>query len=370
MFEPKRGWMISWLLAFACAGEDSSIREAGGTDETGGSGTSSAPPDAVSSSSGGAEASAGFEGTSSGTGASGEEESSASGSSPSCLEPGRYEGSVTVDDSSHAFELLIPDSPDGAPAPMVIQLHGGGSTGAEMDFVSRFSTRAEEEGFALLTPEGWAVPPGETQVWNAGSCCGPVAQAPDHVAVLGRMLDRVEEMGACVDPERVFATGHSNGGIMSYRLACELSGRIAAVAVSAGSLANQDLSVEPAEEIFECSPPRPVSILHIHGLQDACVPYEGGETRAGVELPGVESVIEHWRNHNRCDEGTDEQVGPVRRRAFPCAEDTRVELITVEELGHAWAGSPIYGNPETCGGATTQAVSTTEEALRFFRLVR
>ncbi len=285
----------------------------------------------------------------------------------SCLAPGSYNYTLSIDGFSHAFALHVPVS-SGDSRPLVIQLHGGGSTGAAMALVSGFTSLANSEGFAVLTPEGWAVGgAGGPQVWNAGACCGPTQFAPDHVNAVAAMLDELDAQGACIDPSRVYATGHSNGGMMSYRLACELSDRIAAVAVSAGSLTNIDFTQNPPAEVFACEPLRPVPVLHVHGLQDLCVPYDGSVATSGNTYPAIEPVVAFWRQFNGCGAGMDQRVGEVRRQVWQhCAGDTEVQLVTVDSLGHPWAGSPLYGNPEFCGGSTSLLVSTTSEAWAFF----
>lgn len=284
-----------------------------------------------------------------------------------CRPAGDYDEVLSVGGTDQRFRIHVPPGRT-RPVPMVLQLHGGGSTGGAMDVVSGLSALADTEGFVVVTPEGWPVNGVGPQVWNAGACCGPTDRAPDHVEVLERILTQTLEQDSCIDPKRVYATGHSNGAMMAYRLACELERRVAAVAISAGSLVNEDLSVTPPVEIYPCAPSRAVSVLHVHGLQDLCVPYAGGLSRAtGNILRPVEEVVSTWRQINGCGQGTDMTNGEVRRRKWPCREGTSVELITVERLGHAWAGSPTYGSQQRCGGSTTTLVSTTQELWRFLQ---
>lgn len=283
-----------------------------------------------------------------------------------CIAPGDYDETLTLDGVEHRYRLHVPAGREGL-VPLVVQLHGGASTGAAMDRVTGLTALGDAEGFAVLTPEGWAVPTGP-QVWNAGACCGPVDAAPDHVAAVDAMLDAVLARDGCLDARRVYATGHSNGGMMTYRLACELSERVAAVAVSAGTLADVDLGASPPTEAFVCAPSRPMPILHVHGLEDECVVYEGGTAPGtGNTLRAVEETVDLFRTLGACEGGTDVTEGEVRRRAWPCAEGATVELLTVASLGHPWAGSPLYGAAGRCGGTTTDAVSTTAEAWRFFQ---
>jgi len=286
---------------------------------------------------------------------------------PNCLAAGAYEASVEVDGVVHRYEVLIPAAAV-APAPAVLLFHGGGSTGAAMQTVSELDAVAEREGFVLVTIEGFDIGR-QTQVWNAGACCGPTA-AVDHVAAVSAILDQAIADGACIDEQRVYATGHSNGAMMSHRLACELSDRIAAIAASAGGLMNTDLRVSPPTDVFACAPGRAVPVLHVHGLDDTCVPYAGGLTTGNSDAvhPAAEDMIAGWRTRNGCDDDAiDVTEGAVRRRTWACRDGAEVELIAVAGLGHAWAGSPIYGNPDICGGTTSDALSTTEELWRFFQ---
>ncbi|MEN0062418.1 MAG: PHB depolymerase family esterase [Myxococcota bacterium] len=285
---------------------------------------------------------------------------------PVCRAAGDYDETIEVDGRPFRYRLHVP--PTGAePRAAILQLHGGGSDGAAIETVTGLSALGDQEGFATLTPEGFAVGKGGPQVWNAGSCCGPPALLPDHVASMIAMIDDAQTKGACLDADRIFATGHSNGGMMSYRLACEASDRIAAVAISAGTLATVEESVDPPLVAFECTPSRPVPLLHVHGLEDLCVPYDGAVASNGQDRLGVEAAVEVFRTAASCpDEPTDETEGVVRTRTWTCPQDIEIALVTVEELGHPWAGSPIYGNPEQCGGTTTDAISTTTEAWAFF----
>lgn len=287
-------------------------------------------------------------------------------SKPSCLAPGDHSRSVTLRGIRHDYRVHVPVQ-RGTDSALIFQLHGGGSTGRAMDTVSGLSALADQEGFVVVTPEGWAVFPDGPQVWNAGTCCGPVDRAPDHVAALEAMLDAILGEDPCIDSGRVFATGHSNGGMMAYRLACELPDRFAAIAVSGGALMNEELSTDPVQSVFDCDLETPVSLLHVHGREDLCAPYGGGPTGGGVLMPPVEDVVERWRERISCQLASETVQGPVLRTRAECEAGTAVEFIAVDGLGHPWAGSDIYGSPELCGGTTTDAVSTTTELWRFFR---
>ena len=191
---------------------------------------------------------------------------------------------VTPDGRTRTFHVYVPTSlPDG-PVPLVVALHGGTGSGRQFERSSGFDAQADEHGFIVVYPDGVGAGDDETQLrtWNAGGCCGPaVRKDVDDVGFVRQLIDEMVERYS-IDPARVFAVGHSNGGFMSYRLACELSDRIAAVGLQAGGLM-----------IDECAPERPGSLLHIHGAEDTNVPLEGGVGSgiAGVEFPPVADSI-------------------------------------------------------------------------------
>ncbi|MEL7369144.1 MAG: hypothetical protein AAFN74_09555, partial [Myxococcota bacterium] len=155
---------------------------------------------------------------------------------------------------------------------------------------------------------------------------------------------------------------------MTYRLACEAADIFAAVAVSAGTMANVDPTATPPSEAYPCAPSRPVSVLHVHGLMDQCVEFDGGQTSvSGVALPSVPSTLNIWRTANQCGAGTSVREGTVQRQSWSCLSETSVELVTVAGLGHAWAGASIYPTQNMCGGQVTDLVSSTAELWRFFQ---
>ncbi len=156
------------------------------------------------------------------------------------------------------------------------------------------------------------------------------------------------EADLCVDGDRVFATGLSNGGFMAHHLACRLSDRIAAIAAVAGPNGTSP-----------CTPSRPVPVLHIHGTADQIVPYNGF---AGfVSVPGT---IDAWHERNGCSDDVEvSTVGEVRcERALGCAEGADVELCTVDGGGHQWPGGMTIPGL----GRNTNDLDATAAALDFF----
>lgn len=285
-----------------------------------------------------------------------------------CRAPGDHAGTVTVDGVEHAYRVHVPPTP--APGmPLVLLLHGGGSTGDALDATSGFTALADTEGFAVVIPEGWRIPDLDLQVWNAGACCGPRDAAPDHVAALTAVLDATLAADPCLDPAHVHAAGHSNGGMMAYRLGCEAPDRFASLAVSAGALMDRDLDVIPSVRLFDCLPSEPPALLHVHGLADDCVPFEGGPSaRDATERPPVDDGIATWRGLLGCGETpTETAEGDAGRTTWPCRDGREVSLVTVRGLGHAWGGADAYPSQPTCGGTISSAVDTTQAAWDFFQ---
>ena len=135
-----------------------------------------------------------------------------------------------------------------------------------------------------------------------------------------------------IDPKRVYATGFSNGAIFAYRLACELSDRIAAIGPVA---ATQILDDQQA-----CRPTRSVPIIHFHGTADRLNPYDGGTTSAGYEFLSAEEAMRFWVKQNACPAAPQKtETGSIQHEVYaPCAQNSAVELCRILEGEHAWPG--------------------------------
>ncbi len=179
--------------------------------------------------------------------------------------------------------------------PLVILLHGRSASGLLQDGLFQLSAEVDERGFLLVTPDGTEDDVG-LPCWNAtGTCCKADGQGEDDVAYL---LGLIDEMGTYfrVDPRRVYLIGHSNGGFMSYRMACEAGERIAAIV----SLAGMDW-VGPSG----CVPQHPVGVLHVHGTADEVIDIQGADGPAGPDphygdFPSAEASAAGWAERNGC----------------------------------------------------------------------
>lgn len=189
---------------------------------------------------------------------------------------------------SRPARVTLPDDYDPAtPHPLVILLHGYSATGQIQDLYLDFTPRATARGFIAVVPDGRTNPGGQ-QYWNAspGWCCDFLNSGVDDA---GYLLGLVAEAKGRfnVDPARVYLVGHSNGGFMSYKLACEHAEVFAAMVSIAGAM---PLAAD------DCAPSEPVAVLQVHGTFDAVINYFG----TFGQYPSAETAVERWAGHNGC----------------------------------------------------------------------
>ncbi len=171
---------------------------------------------------------------------------------------------------------------------LVLFFHGGGGSGQQAQQSYGWDATAAANNFIVAYPDGTGV----LKTWNGGGCCGSaVSNNVDDVGFVGALISSLKN-SLCIDTDRVFVAGHSNGGILSQRLACELSTVVAAAAPSAGPL-----FVSP------CTPVRAVPMLYMQALEDLNVPYNGGPgcgPTNGVLFPSVAEVATARIVQNGC----------------------------------------------------------------------
>ncbi len=220
------------------------------------------------------------------------------------------------------------------PAPLVILLHGFGASGFVQELVFQLQPEADKRGFLYAHPDGTIDADGK-RFWNAtDACCDFGGTMVDDVAYLSGLVKEISEHHA-VDPKRIFFTGHSNGGFMSHRLACDKADLIAAVASLAGST-----YLDPAK----CNPSEKIGVLQIHGTKDDAVLYDG-EMKDGTGYPSAADTIAFWGGKNGCDamaqsapaididvvlEGNETLV----TRHENCQPGGGAELWTMQNAGH------------------------------------
>lgn len=193
--------------------------------------------------------------------------------------------SITHDDEQRSYVIYVPASYTAEQeVPLVLNFHGYGSSAVQQMNYGDFRAVADTAGFILVHPQG-AVFEGFTH-WNVGSW---VNGSPyDDVSFTAAILDKVESEYS-IDSKRIYSTGMSNGGYMSFLLACQLSDRIAAIASVTGSMTPNNL--------LSCGAQRPMPIMQIHGTNDGTVPYVGA-----LWTEPVAAVVDYWVDHNACDQ--------------------------------------------------------------------
>jgi polyhydroxybutyrate depolymerase len=266
--------------------------------------------------------------------------------------PGAFDETITSGGTERTYILHIPARYNGEEAlPLVLNLHGFGSNATQQARYSGFPERADEEGFVLITPQGT----GGRPFWNAFD----IPTLPDDVALMSNLVDVIQQ-DLCIDGDRVYATGISNGAAMSSRLACDLSDRIAAIGAVAGLSYPRN-----------CATARPIPVIAFHGTADAVVPYEGGPIMAGLsqqlglQAPPVQETVANWAEHNACANiPLEEQMsGSVSIIAYDgCEEAAAVVFYAIDGGGHTWPGAIDVARL----GATTHEISATDLIWEFF----
>jgi polyhydroxybutyrate depolymerase len=245
-----------------------------------------------------------------------------------------------------SYVLYVPSTyVSNRPMPLVFNFHGFGSTGEEQFAYSELFSLAEKFKFILVSPDGLG------NSWNGGACCGFAAAAGiDDVGFTSDMIDEISSE-YCVNPDRIYSTGISNGGFMSYRLACDLADRIAAI----GPVAAANLTIS-------CEPLRPVPVIAMNGTDDILVSYAGG-------LASVQA----WAAGNGCSDATEVvyDEGEVTCVAYQdCAEDATAEMCTIDGGGHNWPGAIDLFELDPVlyfwAGHTTQDIDASREIWKFF----
>jgi polyhydroxybutyrate depolymerase len=248
---------------------------------------------------------------------------------------GNKPGTIEVGGRTRSYFVHVPARYDGKTSMAVVfVLHGATQSAESAERMSGMSAKADKENFLAVYPSGI----GHVPTWNAGACCGYAMQTRvDDVGFFRALIDELEQ-DYTVDPKRIFATGISNGAMMSYRLACEMSDEIAAIAPVEGA---QDLT---------CRPSSPVSVIVFHGTADHLVPFEGGSTPFQIgskrsDTP-VADTVAFWVKQDNCAEGPDHAETPeVHSDKYAgCKEGTAVELYAIQGGHHMWPGLRISGN--------------------------
>jgi polyhydroxybutyrate depolymerase len=228
------------------------------------------------------------------------------------------------DGERRSYLLHVPAAYDADSATaLIIALHGGVGSARNLEEQSGLTALSDEKGFLLCSPNGM------NRTWNAGQCCGKAQEKDvDDVGFIRALIEEIEGEYN-IDPKRIYVTGMSNGAMMSYRLACELGDRIAAIAPVAGTM------------VYDCAPTEPVSIIHFHSYEDSSVPFDGGigDGISDHYNPPLDSVLYSWVIYNSCIELTSQSLDEydvLRWQGCNAASD--VVLYLTRDGGHSWPG--------------------------------
>lgn len=264
---------------------------------------------------------------------------------------------ITVGALERTYTVRLPSSYDGStPLPLVIAMHGGFGSGTQLENQSQLSVKAEQEGFIVVYPDGVPSLIG-IRTWNAGGCCGyAMNNGIDDVGFIDALLDTLFDELA-IDTQRVYATGMSNGGFMSYRLACELSDRIAAIAPVSASMT-----------IASCQPARPVPVISLHSYLDTSVPYLGGvgDGVSGHYNSPQDSVLNAFATHANCavlNDTVQHDASMTVIRWHDCECGAEVITYRTQDGGHSWHG----GVQSPIGDPPSQTVSANDLMWDFFQ---
>ena len=244
---------------------------------------------------------------------------------------------VTPDGRTRRYRIYVPSViPSGTSVPLVIALHGGLGTSSQFEASSGLNGFAESNGFIAVYPDGVGNQPDGSgfQTWNGGYCCGPAAtQSIDDITFIRNVVTDLRN-SLPVNSSRVYALGHSNGGILSYRIACDLSDVVAAIGVQAGS-----------NVMTVCRPALPVSVFHLHGTSDTNVPINGGKGSglSTTVFVSARSAVDAMATVDGCNVASPRSLitsnSDVTALSWTnCKSNSEVRLVTVKNATHAWMG--------------------------------
>lgn len=245
-------------------------------------------------------------------------------------------GAPTTFGGDRPVEVLVPDAYDpNVPAPLVILLHGYGASGVIQNAYFGLGALANERGALFASPDG-TLDPSDQQFWNAtDACCDFAGSGVDDSGYLRQL---VEDIRAAynIDPKRIHFVGHSNGGFMSYRMACDHADLIASIASLAGAT-----FADPGD----CTPSEPVHVLQIHGTADETIAYDGAIIGSAA-FPGAVESAETWAGTAGCsltsspgtpldlDSALTGDETTVARYTEGCDPGGSAELWTIAGGGH------------------------------------
>ena len=272
--------------------------------------------------------------------------------SPSTLALGTSLQSLDVGGVERTFRVYRPATLPASPAPLVLMLHGGFGSGSQAEASYGWDVEADRGHFLVAYPDGlsraWAV---------GGGCCGqPGSTGVDDVAFITALVETLSSETS-IDRSRVYATGISNGGMLTYRLACDTK-LFAAIGPDSATM------------LGACPAPARVSVIHVHGTADHNIRYDGGpgDGVATIDGPPVPVVVEGWRTVDGCGTAVTVVRGPVTMSTARCPSGRAVVLVTIAGAGHQWPGAKPKPAAQHLLGLDppSTALDATETIWQFF----
>jgi polyhydroxybutyrate depolymerase len=231
----------------------------------------------------------------------------------------------------------------GAPAPLVIALHGYTSNGAELEEYLNMTPESDRRGFVYAYPDG-TTDVSDDRFWNAtDACCDLYASRTDDSRYLSDLITTIQASYR-IDTKRVYVVGHSNGAFMAYRMACDHADQITAIAAINGAM---------WEDPSQCRPSGPVSVLAIHSTTDESIAFSGGEI-ANHSYPSAARTATDWLGFNQCTDVGSEAPRldivadlpgaetAVKRYAAGCAGGSTVHTWTINGGTHVPKFGPAF----------------------------
>lgn len=280
--------------------------------------------------------------------------------------PGDYDFKIDRNGTERFYLLHVPEKYDQEATPLVLAFHGGMGNSrqvAEND-PYRVIAKSDKEGFIVAIPNGSSrLKTGKLATWNAGDCCGYSRDNDiDDVGFVKTVLDDIRSKFN-IDEKRIYATGFSNGGMFSYRLACDMADEFAAIAAVSGT-----------DNYGQCKPGSSIPVMHIHAKDDANVLFAGGAGSGGVkdeakvtDFRSVENTVSRWVERNGCAKAPRkvlENRGAYCELYSECKDGAEVKLCVTETGGHSWPGG--ISSAER-GVVPSTAISATDEIWKFFK---
>lgn len=241
--------------------------------------------------------------------------------------------SLQVDSYLRSYLVnLPPNYNDSNNFSLVIALHGTGGSASQMETDYKLTAKSNNAKFIIVYPEG-VRSDGilGIRTWNAGGCCDyAMEHNVDDVKYIKLLIQTLTGKYK-INAKKVYVTGMSNGAMMSYRLGCELSAQLAAIAPVSGTLITTQA----------CTPARQVPILHIHSAIDTKVPYQGGYGLANYYFPPVDSGLHVWAGINGCNAAPEVVTDAplyTKTQFAGCAGNMTIQMYLTKDGGHSWPG--------------------------------